>query len=866
MRRFRPLSSLAVCTVLAGLMPGLLQAAGIDECRTMLLHGEYEDCIRETAAAIQADAPGESWIELKARAEFTLGRYDEALKTIIDGIQRNPASIRLRWMAMQVGPYGGVEDSDNAVAEQIAVLVQGSPWRYTDAENLVAMGEFAVSQGADAKRVQESFFDRAKRNNPLHRAPVLALANLALDKRDFGLAADTLNAAKETHPHDPEIFFGLARAFEESDAQQSTQMLLLTLEENPRHLDAMVMQADSLIDGERYDEARARLDQVLEINPRYPDALALQAVIAMLLGEDDRAEELREKALSSWKKNPRVDHLIGKKLSQKYRFEEGSERQRQALRFDPGHLPAKKQLAQDLLRLGREAEGWRLAEEVYRQDEYDVGSYNLVTLREELERFATLSDGGFTVRMDRHEADVYGDRVLELLQTAREVICPKYDIELTDEVLVEIFPKPADFAVRTFGMPGVNGYLGVCFGDVITANSPASQQITPANWESVLWHEFVHVVTLNKTNNRMPRWLSEGISVYEERQRDQTWGERMSPLYRQMILDGRLRPVSQMSQAFLSPGSSQNLMFAYFQSSMVVEYLIKTHGYDALLAVLDDLAVGMNINEALERHTVPMNQLEEEFEKYAMTEARLYGWAVDWSEPKITSLLGLPDTPERLMKWAAEHGLNYRGLKECGSVLMQLGRPELALKVYASAVEAFPDETGPESPLAQLATLQRQTGDVEGELKSLRRLADIDDTAISALLRLIEVELQKESPNWEQLRGDALKLIAIRPLVPQPHNALALAAEKLDDRKEAIRGLSSLLVLSPPDLANLHYRLAVQYQDAGEREKARRNVLKALERAPRYRDALSLLLEVQPSAEQESDDPDAVPAEATPTP
>ena len=38
---------------------------------------------------------------------------------------------------------------------------------------------------------------------------------------------------------------------------------------------------------------------------------------------------------------------------------------------------------------------------------------------------------------------------------------------------VEIFPDQADFAVRTFGMPGGAGYLGVCFGPLITMNSPA---------------------------------------------------------------------------------------------------------------------------------------------------------------------------------------------------------------------------------------------------------------------------------------------------------------------------------------------------------------------------------------------------------
>ena len=105
---------------------------------------------------------------------------------------------------------------------------------------------------------------------------------------------------------------------------------------------------------------------------------------------------------------------------------------------------------------------------------------------------------------------------------------------------------------------GGAGFLGVCFGQVITVNSPSSQGATPSNWEAVLWHEFCHVVTLTKTNNRMPRWLSEGISVYEEVQANQAWGQTMNPQYRQMILDGELTPVSQLSGAFLRPPSAMH--------------------------------------------------------------------------------------------------------------------------------------------------------------------------------------------------------------------------------------------------------------------------------------------------------------------
>ena len=118
-------------------------------------------------------------------------------------------------------------------------------------------------------------------------------------------------------------------------------------------------------------------------------------------------------------------------------------------------------------------------------------------------------------------------------------------------------------------MPGNPGYLGVCFGTLVTANSSAAHPGHEVNWHSVLYHEFCHVVTLQITRNKMPRWLSEGISVYEEEQANPSWGQRMNPKYREMVLGGELTPISKLSGAFLAPRTPIHLQFAYYESSLV---------------------------------------------------------------------------------------------------------------------------------------------------------------------------------------------------------------------------------------------------------------------------------------------------------
>ena len=74
----------------------------------------------------------------------------------------------------------------------------------------------------------------------------------------------------------------------------------------------------------------------------------------------------------------------------------------------------------------------------------------------------------------------------------------------------------------------------------------------------------------------MPRWLSEGISVYEEMLKNPAWGQSMNPEYRRMILEqDALTPISSLSEAFLKPKTQMDLQFAYFQSSMVVRFLVE---------------------------------------------------------------------------------------------------------------------------------------------------------------------------------------------------------------------------------------------------------------------------------------------------
>ncbi len=556
-RRLRTLwLAIVWCCVAIPSATGAAGAEDPEETTNLLRTGRYDECEKQASAALQGGARGEEWDSLKIRAEMARGKYDEAMKSLKEATGRYPSSLPLFLIGRDVRRFKNLDALEQGAMKAIEQDVLSAPQQYASPEGQVALGRFFLLRGADAKKVLDQFYDAVIKRNPDFVDAYLAAAELALDKQDYGLAAETLHKAPKEATADPRFHYLMALAFGDSDRAQAAKALDEALKINPRHIDSLLLKIDGLVDSERYADAAKVIDQVLAVNPSEPRAWAYRAVLAHLRGDRDGEAAARRSALGSWARNPEVDSLIGRKLSQKYRFAEGAAFQRKALELDADYLPAKIQISQTLLRLGEEAEGWRLVDEIFSRDGYNVVAFNLMNLRDRLATFRMLKEEGLVVKMEPREADLYGHRVLALLKRAKATLCDKYGVTLPGPVIVEIFPEKKEFAVRTFGLPGADGFLGVCFGPVITANSPGSQGEHPANWEAVLWHEFCHSVTLCKTRNTMPRWLSEGISVYEEGRQDPAWGSALNPQFRSMILGDDLTPLSQLSAAFLAPKSA----------------------------------------------------------------------------------------------------------------------------------------------------------------------------------------------------------------------------------------------------------------------------------------------------------------------
>ncbi len=830
------------------------QTPNLTDAQKFFDSGEFAACRDMAAEAIKQGTYNRKWWPLKIRAEMASGEYLAAWETFLDGRSKDEYDIGILWAGRDVCRYVGSIQEVRELEQAFDAAVENAAWRYTDSHELSLRALREFEKGNDAKKVLEEHLDRATRQSSRSVEAWTVIGNLGLTKHDYALAADGFRKAIEARPENPDAHFGLAKALSSSNSELAQASLEKALELNPAHIDSLLHMAENQVDAEAYDQARETLDQVLEVNPEHPLAWAYLAVIAHVEADSDQEEFYRRLALGWWKNNPEVDHLIGRKLSDKYRFAEGAAYQRRAIEMAPGHLGARFQLAQDLLRLGLEEQGWQLAEQVFADDPYNVVAHNLLTLRDNLNQYATLRSEHFILRMESAEVPAYGQRAITLLEEAYDHLTARYPVKIDRPVVVEIFARQEDFAIRTFGLPGGAGFLGVCFGPVITANSPAAQAV-PSSWESVLWHEFCHVVTLTKTRNKMPRWLSEGISVYEERLKDPAWGQQLNPTFRQMLLE-ELTPVSQLSGAFLQPDSAMHLQFAYFESSLVVEYLVDQFGLEALNQVLDDLGSGIAINDALSRRTVPINRLDQMFADYAEKKANSLSPEMDWTESPV----GPRESLTALVEARSDHPNHYQLLRVLSARLLQAGRLKEAEEVLKQRLKLLPGDT---EAFNLLARVYREQEDESSLRDTLQQWTVVESDAIDGLMEL--ARLQLKAGDFPEALKTAERWIAVQPLLAEPHRVAATSAMQLDRPKRAIEAYQVLSQIDDSDPAETHFQLGRLLMQQGNLEAAKRELLRAAAEAPRYRAALRELLQVNRSL-QAARQPDTVDPEAPPNP
>ena len=370
------------------------------------------------------------------------------------------------------------------------------------------------------------------------------------------------------------------------------------------------------------------------------------------------------------------------------RTEQAADFARRAIALSPQLWDAHLGLGMALLRMGQMEQGRAEVEKAFKGDPFNVWAKNTLDLLDTMKDYRETKHGPFLVKADAKESDVLSAYAPDLLDEASNKLTAKYHFTPKGPITIEIFPNHEDFAVRTLGLPGL-GALGVCFGQVIAPDSPSARNVGEFNWGSTLWHEYTHVITLQMTDYRIPRWFSEGFSVYEERRARPGWGDDWNPLFVRSFNDGHWFKIADLDGGFQRPSNPEDVPIAYFQASQVCEFIVDRFGFDAILRMLALYRDKAQTPDIL-RQVLKLSEsdFDREFAEYIEKKAKPLHDALKTEANAAASM-----SKEEVMKMLADAGYFRASFARRRSVCAD-GDIENAIAQYRRAIELFPYFTG----------------------------------------------------------------------------------------------------------------------------------------------------------------------------
>lgn len=795
----------------------------LERASVLIAHGKVDDAVAE-ARQRPADDPAARLV--LARAALRQGRRADAealLKPPAEQDGAGEAALELALVYRASGRHELAAPFLESVANSAAVA-QSVPALLRAARATAVLGEF---------RQANQLFRRASRTAGGDPAVETAWGELFLEKHNTQDAARSFEQALRADPQWSPAHLGLARALADTSSSAAVEALGRALAIDPSLADSYVLSARLQLDDGHRAEARATLARALELAPTHLEARSLVAAMARV---EDRQTDFDAEVARILADNPRYAEAYDTAadlLARAYRFDEAVAVGRKAVQVDPANSSALARLGLNLMRTGDEAEARQALDAAFRLDPYDVLTYNLLEVLDYLDEFDTFEQEPFVFRFHRGESEVLKEYVPVLAKNALAALTKRYGFTPRGPLLVEMFPVHDHFAVRTLGLPGLVGALGACFGRVVTLDSPKARPPNTFSWESTLWHELAHVITLQLSKQRVPRWLTEGISVYEERRARPEWGREMEVAFARAWRDGKVIPVRDLDSGFTK---AETIALAYYEASLLVDQLVQLRGDQGLVALLGAYGEGLENEAALQRaFGLSIDTLQVAFDH--TLKARFESLARVLRE---VPALGETTTVDELRALAAREPDSFAVQMRLARAAADAGDRPTAITAYERASALVPTAGGPESPRAQLAELAELQGDHARAIAELQSLLEFDHANVDAARTLLSIA--DRAGNTRAAAVAAARVVALDPFDSGAHTALGRAALRQDDHELAAREFRVALATGPADAAAAHCDLGEAYFAAGRSLEAKREALASLEVAPLFERAQELLL------------------------
>ncbi len=804
---------------------GAAARAGL--AKVLIRTGHYEE-----AEEVARGAGGDDVLHRRlGDALLAQGRLEEAEAAYAAAVDARSAG----WLTAELRRgeielrRGALEDAYARFDRFIDVYNAGGP---LNAEDLMAVGSAVSYLGIrtpelfhDARRA----LDEAAASDPTDPEPQVRLGELFLAKYQGGDATTHFDRALAMDPNHPAALLGRARTLRFNGQPGVNEAIEKALDVNPAFVPALVFAAQSRIEVEDMEGARELTERALDVDPGSLQARTVLAATHYLTGEQDAFARARDEVLADNRSYSALFAELADLAANRRLYREAAELAAEGFRRDPDDARVQGLLGMNQLRIGRIEEGRRNLTEAFERDPFNVWFFNTLELLDTFERYDVIPTDNFRLVLDQRESALLAVYVGHVAEEALSTLSTRYGFTPEVPIRLEVFPSHADFSVRTVGLAGI-GALGVSFGPVLAMDSPSARQEGQFNWASTLWHEVAHSFHLGLSASRVPRWFTEGLAVWEQRRYRPGWGHGVTPGFVAALREDRLHPASQLNEGFVRPDYPEQVVFSYYQASVLLEMIEERYGFDAILAFLEGFARGGSTPDLIES-VLAMDpaDLDREFDRYLRD--RL-------TAPLASTEDMFRDTPMEAL--GTQDPNSFFAQLRLGIQAFQADQTEAAERHLLRAVELFPQYGGADSPYAILARLEHRRGNLRQAAGYLEQLMTVSEQHLPGAQELAEIygEMGDDAGAARALE----RVIEIAPFGPTPHATLAGVYERQERWSDAAIERAALVALDPVDRAGALYELARVLHRAGRNDEARTAVLEALEIAPGFDEALELLL------------------------
>jgi cellulose synthase operon protein C len=833
----------------ASLKEGIGQEeAQVELLQTMRETGAYQEASRRSADFLSVREGSASLHLERGRIMKAVGEYAAAETHFRRSIALGPRGTATHMDAVRelaaLLELTGRRAEARSLWDQLIEIYKSGGVRGSRQLGDVAMALWHQGYAEDARDI----FVDATSTNAVGEISLETLAHfggLFLEKYRATEALGVFRDCLKINPSHTDALVGIASAKKYENDFEVEVYARTALKTNPNCVPALNLLVQLALEAENYSEALKEIERALAVNPADPESLSLKAFYQYFAGDASGFAKTEKRVLEINPFYGNFYYTLAENLVSLRKYQEAVDFNRKAIAVDPELWAAHASLGMNLTRVGNLEEGRKFIQRAFNGDPFNVWAFNSLELFDQIDTFVKSRSEHFLYMMSREDALALASYASELAEDAYAKLTRRYGFKPQGPIQVEIYPDHGGFAVRTLGLPGLGGALGVSFGKVLAIDSPSARKSGEFNWGTTLWHEFAHIMTLQMTRHNIPRWYSEGLSVFEEHKAEPGWGDNLSPAFVKAYKEGKLLKASELNAGIMRPQTPEQIGLSYYQAALVCEMIEEKYGFEKIRESLLLFAENKPTEEVFSRTLgLTAAQMDSEYARYL--DSRIRSVAAVFNPVEGSARADRADKGV-LAQMLEKNPDDFYSNLNMGVLLRKQKLNAEAERFLKKAQTVFPQYVEPGNPYQLLGEIYTELKREDEALAQYIAWSRMDGNAKEPLLRA--AELYRARKDWASAIRMLRLSVYIDPYDRDVQKKLGDAAMEARDWPAAITAYRVLAGSKDPDPARAHYDFAQALMAAGETQEAKRETLRALEIAPTFTKAQQLLLKLSGTTE-----------------